>query len=334
MSSAEIRLEVIQSMLAEGHRSLHLERHTLLLWGGVGGLLCIATDLFINNEVFPDLHQHALALLLWLTFWFVGTAWLDQRLTRRARREREETLPFAQTQITRAWWMLITMGTLGSCAMFFYGGGVMVFALWTVLLGLGIYLFGLFSRPLTEWIGVATILLGATGLAAGLPLQTTRWLAAACFAIGMPLVGWMADRNLGEQIPGRLLALSVWLLVVVIPPLWFAQLPVTNPLPANNIQILKLSAGTVIPFKLMLESTQLHIPAEAALPIILNQPLEVVMRNGTPDGRFRFDQTNWAKVKDGTLILRLDRLAPQLENGKPVIRAHAIFQNSQNKEMP
>jgi len=37
------------------------------------------------------------------------------------------------------------------------------------LLGLGVYLFGLFSRSLIEWIGLATILLGATGLAAGLP---------------------------------------------------------------------------------------------------------------------------------------------------------------------
>ena len=326
MSSPEIRLESIQSMLATGHRSLYLERHTLLLWGGVGGALCATTDLFINNEIFPDLRQHALALLLWLTFWIVGTAWLDQRLTRRARQEREETLPFAQAQITRAWWMLMTMGALGSCAMFFYGGGVMVFALWTVLLGLGMYLFGLFSRPLTEWIGLATILLGATGLAAGLPLQTTRWLAAACFAIGMPLAGWMAARNWGATVPTRLWALAVWLLLVLIPPLWFTQLPIASPLSTSNVQILKLPIGTLIPLKVDLESVQMRIPAEAYLPLILNQPLEVVMRDGKPDGRFRFDQTQWAKVKDGTLLLWLDRLTPQLENGKPVIRAHAVFQ--------
>lgn len=329
MSSAEIRLEVIQSMLAEGHRSLHLERHTLLLWGGVGGLLCVATDHFVNNELFPDLRQHALALLLWLAFWIAGTAWLDQRLTRRARQAREETLPFAQEQITRAWWMLMSMGVLGSCAMFFYGGGAMVFALWTVLLGLGIYLFGLFSRPLTEWIGIAIIILGVTGLAAGLPLQTARWLTAACFAIGMPLVGWMAGRNMGVQLPSRLLALALWLAVVALPPLWFSQLPTADPRATNDIQIIKIPAGSIIPLKIELESDQLKIAAEAALPITLNQPLEVVMRDGIADGRFRFDQKQWAKVSDGTLLLRTDHITTQLENGKPVIRVRAVFQHKE-----
>ncbi len=323
MSTAEIRLEVIQSMLAKGHRSLHLERHTLLLWGGVGGLLCVATDRFVNNELFPDLHQHALALLLWLTFWIAGTAWLDQRLAR------EETLPFAQEQITRAWWMLMTMGVLGSCAMFFYGGGAMVFALWTVLLGLGIYLFGLFSRPLTEWIGIAIIILGVTGLVVGLPLQTARWLTAACFAIGMPLVGWMAGRNMGVQIPGRLLALTLWLAVVAIPPIWFSQLPAADPHATKDIQIVKIPAGSIIPLKIKLESNQLKIASEAALPITLNQPLEVVMRDGIADGRFRFDETQWSKVSDGTLLLRADRITTQLEDGKPVMRVHVVFQHKE-----
>lgn len=332
MSTVEIRLEAIQSMLAAGHRSLHLERHTLLLWGGVGGMLCVATDHFINNDYFPDLHQHALALLLWLTFWIAGTAWLDQRLTRRVRQAREETLPFAQAQITRAWWMLMTMGVLGSCAMFFYGGGAMVFALWTVLLGLGMYLFGLFSRPLTEWIGIAIILLGVVGLATGLPLQTARWLTAACFAIGMPLVGWMAERNMGGTLLNRLLALALWLAVVALPPFWLAQLPATAPRTAENIQILKLPAGSIIPLKIDLDSDQIQIASDAALPIILNQPLEMVMHSGTADGRFRFDQKQWSKVSDGTLFLRTDRISTQVENGKPVIRVHAVFQHKESHQ--
>jgi hypothetical protein len=331
MPAAEIHLEAIQSMLAAGHRSLRLERHTLFLWGGVGGLLCVATDQFINSNKFPDLHQHALALLIWLSGWLGGTAWLDHRLTRRVRREREETLPFAQAQLTRAWWMLMTMGVLGSCAMFFYGGGVMVYALWTVLLGLGIYLFGLFSRPLTEWVGLATILLGATGLAAGLPLQTTRWVAAACFAIGMPLVGWMADREIGTRLPARLLALSAWILIVITPPLWFARLPVANAVPSANDQVLSLPAGTVVPLKLDLESSLIHLAPDASLPIVLNQPLEVVMQDGMPDGRYRFDGDEWATVKEGLLSVRVDRLTAKLEGGKPVIRAHAIFLNKETR---
>lgn len=328
MPVAEIRLEAIQSMLAAGHRSLRLERHTLFLWGGAGGLLCVGTDQFINAENFPNLSQHTLALLIWLAAWLGGIAWLDNQLTRRARREREEVLPFAQTQITRAWWMLMTMGILGSCAMLFYGGGIMVYALWTVLLGLGMYLFGLFSRPLTEWIGLAIILLGVTGLAAGLPLGTTRLVAASCFAVGMPFAGWMADREMGTQIPGRLFALSAWILVVVTPPLWFAHLSAVNAaVPSANVQIFKLSAGAVVPFKVDLDSAQMHIAPNTYLSIILNQPIEVTMRDGMPDGRYRFNHDAWATVKDGMLSLRVDRLTPKLENGKPVIRAHAVFLN-------
>jgi hypothetical protein len=203
MALAEARLEAIQSMLSNGHRSVHLERHTLLIWGLGGGLLCAFSDQVLTVERFPDLTLRALALLIWLGLWLGGAGWLDHLLTRRARRDREETLPFAQAQITRAWWMLMAMGTLGSFAMFFYGGGSMLYALWTVLLGLGVYLFGLFSRPLIEWIGLAVILLGIAGLASGLPFDATRWLAASCFAIGLPLAGWMAERNLGAACPAE-----------------------------------------------------------------------------------------------------------------------------------
>lgn len=43
MSTPEQRLETIQSMRFAGHRSVRLERHSLLLWGGVGGFLCAVT---------------------------------------------------------------------------------------------------------------------------------------------------------------------------------------------------------------------------------------------------------------------------------------------------
>lgn len=63
MPTAEIHLEAIQSMLAAGHRSVRLERHTLLLWGGVGGFLCAFTDHVVTAERFPDNTQRALVLL-------------------------------------------------------------------------------------------------------------------------------------------------------------------------------------------------------------------------------------------------------------------------------
>lgn len=130
-------LQAIHAMLAAGHRSVQIEKHSLFLWGGIGGLLCVTTDHVLTAERFPDITQRAVALLLWLTAWIGAVGGLDHWLTRRARLARKETLPFARAQITRAWWMLF--------AMFFYGGGAMVYALWIVLLGLGIYLL---TRPI------------------------------------------------------------------------------------------------------------------------------------------------------------------------------------------
>jgi hypothetical protein len=62
MSAHLERMESIQAMLAAGHRCVELERHSLLLWGGVGGGLCAFTDLVINGDTFPDNAQRAVAV--------------------------------------------------------------------------------------------------------------------------------------------------------------------------------------------------------------------------------------------------------------------------------
>jgi hypothetical protein len=258
--SPDDQLQDIRSMLAAGHRCVHLERSSLLLLGGVGGLLSVITEWVITDTHFPDLAERGVALLIWLAFWLGGMSLLEYRLTRRARERRAETLPFAQTQVTRAWWMLLSVGCLGSFAMFFYGGGTMIYALWTVLLGLGVYFFGLFSRRLIEWIGLATILLGVTGLAAGLPYGATRWLAASAFGIGLPLAGWLNARAGDAPLPHRAAALVLWLVLVVAPALLvagFAHAPPPNatPIPFGSRtigageQVLRLEAGTDVPLR-------------------------------------------------------------------------------------
>lgn len=328
------QFQAIQSMLAAGHRSVHLERHSLLLIGGVGGFLSVVTEWILTDERFPDIAQRGMALLAWLTFWLGGMALVEHRLTKRARARRAETLPFAQAQITRAWWMLLSVGCLGSFAMFFYGGGGMLYALWTVLLGLGIYFFGLFSRPLIEWIGLATLLLGVAGLASGLPYGATRWLTASCFAIGMPLAGWLNARVADAGLPRRLLALVVWLVLVVTPPLLVARYAVTTPPGADAAageQVFRLEAGARVPLRVDLESPILSIPPRAGLEMTLSQPVEVVLRDGKPDGRYRIGDGDWHEIHDGILRLSIDRLTPQLDAGQPEVRAHARFDGAEFK---
>lgn len=319
------RMQSIQAMLAAGHRCVELERHSLLLWGGVGGWLCGFTDLFINGDNFPDNTQRAIAVFLWLGAWLGGMSWLDHRLTHKARLAREETLPFAQAQVTRAWWMLLAIGTLATFAMFFHGGGIMVYALWTVLLGLGMFIFGLFSRPLVEWIGLATILLGIAGLAAGLPFNTARWLTASVFVIGLPFAGWLAacsdDRRLGQ----RMGQVALWLAAVIVPALAVARfVPAATP-PTPTTPTLKVPAGSEVPLYIDMDSPLLAIAPTDALSMRLTRDTEVALTDGQPDGRYRFGDGPWHSVKDGVLTLRIDRIRPQVSAGKPTVRMHGDF---------
>lgn len=322
------QLQSIQAMLAAGHRCVELERHSLLLWGLVGGGLCAFTDLVINGDTIPNNTHRAIAVLLWLALWFGAMSWLDHRLTRKARLDRDETLPFAQAQVTRAWWMLLALGALTTFAMFFHGGGIMVYALWAVLLGLGMFIFGLFSRPLIEWIGLATILLGILGLAAGLPLGTARWLTASAFAIGLPFAGWLAAHVDERRAGRRVLAVAVWLATVIVPALAVVRLvPVAAPTPTTAT--LKLPAGSVVPLYFDVDSPLLGIAPTDALPMTVMRDTEVALTDGQPDGRYRFVDgeggSPWHSVKDGVLALRIDRVKPKVTNGAPEVRMHGDF---------
>jgi hypothetical protein len=319
------QLQSIQAMLAAGHRCVELERHSLLLWGGVGGGLCVFTDLVINGDSFPDNTHRAIALLIWLALWLGGMSWLDHHLTRKARRARAETLPFAQAQVTRAWWMLLAIGTLATFAMFFHGGGLMVYALWTVLLGLGMFVFGLFSRPLVEWIGLATILLGIVGLAAGLPFVTARWLTASVFAVGLPLAGWLAARSDASSLLQRIVHVGLWLVAVIVPALAAAHLLPSAAPPTADTATLKIPAGSTVPLHVDMDSPLLAIAPTDALTMRVMRDTEVALTDGQPDGRYRFDGGDWHSVKDGILTLRIDRIRPQVTDSKPEVRMHGNF---------
>lgn len=319
------QMQSIQAMLAAGHRCVELERHSLLLWGLVGGGLCAFTDLVINGDTFPDNAGRAVAILVWLGAWLGGMCWLDHRLTRAARVKREETLPFAQAQVTRAWWMLLALGTLATFAMFFHGGGVMVYALWTVLLGLGIFIFGLFSRPLVEWIGLAAILLGTVGLASGLPINDARWLTASAFAIGLPFAGWLAAGSDHHRVGRRIATVAAWLAAVIVPGLAAARFIPVAAAPTPATAVLKLPVGSVVPLYIDMDSPLLGIAPTDPLPVRVMRDTEVALTDGQPDGRYRFDDGPWHSVRDGALALRIDRVQLKLGDGSPEVRMHGDF---------
>jgi len=336
MQDAESRLQTIQSMLNAGQRSVHLERHTLLIWGITGGLLCAFSDPVLSMVESTNLR--ALAVLLWLSFWLGSAALLDHTLTRRARQLREETLPFAQAQIGRAWRLLFGLGILGTEATFFYGGGLMVYPLWLVLLGLGIFLFGLFSRALIEWIGICTVLLGITALAAGLPIGGMRWLAASCFAIGLPLAGTLSLRTDGKALAMRHAALAVWLAAVLLAAVLMTSMtrlgarpPESRPVaigafhPEPGAQLLLLPAGTVAHIRLDLQSPLLAASPQASLPVTLRQPIVLSTRDGQPDGGYQLSGQTWHQLSEGLLDLRINAIRVALLGQTAELQVHAIF---------
>src|SRR5574343_1231090 len=85
------------------------------------------------------------------------------------------------------------LGTLFTFSTFFFGGGYMLYAVWLVLIGLALYVHGLFSEEALEWAGGLIILIAITALAAQLPNDTMKWLTASVFGIGLPTLTLLLD---------------------------------------------------------------------------------------------------------------------------------------------
>ncbi len=172
------QLDSIHAMLSAGQRNLRVERHSLVLWGGSSGGLVLVSDHILTAEQFPVLEQRAVAWLILLVLTLSGVSLIDWHLTRHVKHARDEAWSFIHRQILKVWWLLMAVGVLLTFATFFYGGGYMIFAAWVVLIGLGLYVHGLFSEELLEWSGAFLILIGIGMLAFRLNYGTSQWVAA------------------------------------------------------------------------------------------------------------------------------------------------------------
>ncbi len=101
------QLNAIHAMMESGHRSVRLERHTLVLWGLAAAFLILVVRLIFTPERFPETLQRVLASNLFIAALLTAVGVIDLRLTRRARRQRDETLSFVQVQLTKIWWLLV-----------------------------------------------------------------------------------------------------------------------------------------------------------------------------------------------------------------------------------
>lgn len=304
--NAAQQLNAIHSMLATGHRNLRLEKHSLWLWGMAGGLLFALSDSILTQAQVPDVQTRAVAWLILLALAFGLTGIADWYLTQKVKAARDEVWSFIHRQIMKVWWVLIAIGSLLTFAMFFFGGGYMVCSAWIIIIGLGLFIHGLFSDEVLEWAGGAMVLVGILALGFNFPYQALKWLAASIFAIGMPMLTLIIHRP--RPAWSKLLHLIGWMLLTVLPPLLFYRYFMTSLPNAETIsfkafqaqrvvpalQVVAIPEGTAVPVHIHVSGDIFQNAPDLVVPLRLAKPVEIVMRDGKPTRQVRISGNSWA----------------------------------------
>jgi hypothetical protein len=317
---ASRQLDSIHSMLSAGQRSLRLERHSLLVWGVGCGAVILGSNHILTPEQFPVIAQRAVAWLIFLALVVSGIALVDWHLTRRAKQVRDEAWSFTHRQVLKVMWLLMAVGVLLTFATFFFGGGYLTLSVWVVLVGLGLYVHGLFSEQLLEWVGALIILIGIVMAACRLDYTHMQWISASTLGLGLPLLSFMLDHGRERAVRVRLLQSAGWLLCVLIPPLLASRLgahEMVPDVPAVSFeqyrlqpglrQAVTLPAGMTIPVKVDISGNLFQPGKEATFPLVLNEPLQVMMDDGKPTGELRTLGGDWIRWRD-TLTIQIPRI--------------------------
>jgi hypothetical protein len=308
---ASQQLDAIASMMASGQRNLRMERWSLVLWGLAGGLLFLFSESILTPTQLPDLQQRALAWFLLIAFVLgaVGTA--DWHLTQRAKRSRDEVWSFIHRQVLKVLWLLMAIGALLTFAVFFYGGGYMLYTAWLVLLGTGLYVHGLFSEEMLEWAGALIILIGIAMLATQQNPENLKNIATSVFGIGLPALAVMLDHGRVRSKAYRALQTLGWACLVLAVPLAAARWLQPEQLlhsPAVSLQefqrsastagsqAISLPAGTAIPVQIDIGGNLFEAgSAPLVLPLVLKHPIELWMVDGKLTGAARQPGAAWSK---------------------------------------
>ncbi len=318
-TSATAQLEAIHSMMASGHRSVRLERHTLLLWGVASALLIIVTDMIFHLEQFKERWVFHFVVTAFISTVLLTVGIIDYRLTRRARAHRGETLSFVQKQVTKVWWLLIGLIVLLELGMNFFGGGFMFYGLVLALMGLAFYVQGLFSQQMLSWIGVLLIVLGLGSIAIQLPFLAQKWLAASTLGLGLPLLALVLDCPAVHGTPVRRALFSVaWLCLMALPTA--AAYHFTASSGTQDLKEISLTEFLAAPGDTF--GLAVRLPAGSAVPVLwnfsggvlsgknpvmnLNLDQDVVVAldgNGKPSGVFKPADGRWRKVQGGISFL-------------------------------
>lgn len=314
-SDSRARLEAIHAMLSGGHKSIRLETHTFWLWGLTAAFLILAVPELFSHQRFPEFAQRILWQNIFISALLIGAGMLDVRLTRQKRDARNETVSFVQQQVTRLWWMLVALVVVINIGMNVYGGGYLFYGITLVLIGIGIYVHGLFSRQMLCWGGGLMMVLGLALLAASPPLHIHEWVAASAFGIGLPVLAVMVNRSQHAGWHRELRLSAVWFALVLTPVLIvvsvygrsdYAQWPqvsykqflldggqrnITSP------QLVNIPAGTAIPLRVEIQLEALEPAFTTAMDLKTARPMGLAIANGELQQMLQRVDDHWREAR-------------------------------------
>ncbi len=344
------QLLVLQSLLQAGHRPIRLRPRSLVHWGLAFAFLAMTTVPLLRLPQWEGRNDlQALVAMLWLGIGLGTAAVMDWRANQRAASRAQETLPFVQGQVTKVWWLLLAAGVLYTGSTFFFGGAYQTYMVWVALIGLGLFIHGLFSQELVEWAGASIFLLALLALTSGLPLAWHRPIIINISGVGLPLLGWMLHRwPQARQATGPLMArVSAFMLASVLPALVVVQCQARWALP-DDIPIytqaelarlgppsqwphhlgLHLQAGTTVDFELEMQGEVLKTrPGAARLSYTVMQDIDVLLVDGQPSHYVRWGGGPWEENKGWLRITQLD-FTPDLTRAAGLLvrgRAHVTL---------
>jgi len=329
-TQASEQIGAIHAMMASGHRSVHMERHTLIIWGlTAAGLILVGTAIF-TPERFPVTWVRAISSTIFVATVLALVAYLDFYLMRRKRDLREESISFVQLQVTKVWWLLLGLIVVINLGMNFFGGGYMFYSLVLILMGLALYIHGLFSKQMLSLAGIMMILLGLATISLRLPFSLIEWLTVFCFGLGWPLLGLTLNLSVLTHSWKHRIALTMgWLLLVTAPTIaaykWSSlrEAPATKSITLAEYlqqgeqtgmteQVVVLASGSTVPLQVEVTGDVLTGSNVTTLPMVLSQPIEIAVKGSKPDGRFRVGDGDWKnfiynyRLRDFSMVSTLD----------------------------
>lgn len=314
-------LLTLQNLLVAGHRPIHMRPGSLVRWGLAFALLAWATDPLLRHPALQ--HQPGLqagVAMLWLGLSLGLTAWWDWRAAHAAAAQAEETLPFVHTQVSKVWWLLLAAGVLYTGSTIVFGGAYQVYMVWLALVGLGLFLHGLFAQEPLEWVGAGIFLLAILVLASGLPLAWHRPIVICTSGLGMPLLAWLLHRPPSPRPWAAAWCTAAVLTASVVPAmaatLWSQRVALPDDIPVLSIQDLQaaprplphylalhLPAGSPITLALDIQGGLLHTPPDApALRYTVTEDLDLLLVDGQfthvvrRAGQDWQDQSGWLRI--------------------------------------